>query len=73
MRVKARTHVRNEGSRRFKSAPLHHTVRQFLYFSENRSKSARVRAVCDYAWNPENVFYGAIRWNQAKVIRARFC
>jgi hypothetical protein len=22
-------------------APLHHTVHQFLYFSENRSKSAR--------------------------------
>jgi hypothetical protein len=31
---------RNEGSRRFKSTPLHHTVHQFLYLSENRSKFA---------------------------------
>jgi hypothetical protein len=35
MRVRTREHVRNEGSRRFKSAPLHHSVRRFLHFSEN--------------------------------------
>ena len=29
-------------------APLHHPVHQFLYFSENRSKFARVRAICDF-------------------------
>jgi hypothetical protein len=48
--VKARKHVRNEGSRRFKSAPLHHPVLQFSDLWENRSKSARVRAICDCAW-----------------------
>jgi hypothetical protein len=37
--VRTREHMRNEGSRRFK-----------LYFSENRSKFARVRAICDCAW-----------------------
>jgi hypothetical protein len=31
-------------------------VRQFLYFSENRSKSARVRAICDYAWTRRTSF-----------------
>ena len=34
----------------FESHPLHHPVRQFSDFSENRSKSARVRAICDHAW-----------------------
>ena len=50
MRVRARKHVRNEGSRRFKSAPLHHPVHQFSGVSENRLKSARVRAIFDCAW-----------------------
>ena len=29
---------------------LHHPVRQFSDLSENRSKSARVRAICNHAW-----------------------
>ena len=33
----------------FKSRLDHHPVHQFLYFSENRSKSARVRAICEPA------------------------
>ena len=45
MRVRTQEHVRNEGSRRFKSAPLHHPVSKFSDISENRSKSARVRAL----------------------------
>jgi hypothetical protein len=32
--------------------PLHHSVHQFSDLSENRSKSARVRAICDRAWLP---------------------
>ena len=30
--------------------PLHHPVPQFSHVSENRSKSARVGAICDRAW-----------------------
>ena len=37
-------------SRRFESTPLHHPVPRFSEISENRSKSARVRAICDRAW-----------------------
>jgi hypothetical protein len=39
-----------EGSREFKSPSLHHPDRQFSDLSENRSKSARVRAICNHAW-----------------------
>jgi len=39
-----------EGYLRFKSNSLHHPVSQFSDLSENRSKSARVRAICDHAW-----------------------
>jgi hypothetical protein len=35
--------VLNKRNRQFESIPLHHTVNQFLYLAENRSKSARVR------------------------------
>ena len=38
MRVRTREHVRNEGSRRFKSAPLHHPVPQVSDLSDNRSE-----------------------------------
>ena len=30
--------------------PFHHPFPQFLDFSDNRSKSARLRAICDSAW-----------------------
>ena len=43
-------HIRRGGGRRFKSLLPHHPVRQFSDLSENRSKSARVRAICDHAW-----------------------
>ena len=59
--------------REFKSRLDHHSVHPFLHFLENRSKSARMRAICDLRRDPENVSCGAIRRNQAKVIRARFC
>jgi hypothetical protein len=36
----------NNQDRRFESILLHHPIRQFLYLSENRSKSARVRVIC---------------------------
>jgi hypothetical protein len=37
-------------------------------------ESLEIRACArDLRLRVENVFYGAIRWNQAKVIRARFC
>ena len=36
--------------RRFKSLLLHTSVSRFLEMSENRSKSARVRAICNRAW-----------------------
>jgi hypothetical protein len=36
--------------REFKSILLHHPVPQFSDLSENRSKSARVRAIFDCAW-----------------------
>jgi hypothetical protein len=39
----------NEGARRFKSAPLHNSVQQVRRVSENRSKTAGVRAICDPA------------------------
>ena len=32
------------------SLPLHHPVPQFSDLSENRSESARVRAICNHAW-----------------------
>jgi len=36
--------------REFESTSLHHSVRHFSQFSENRSQSARVRAICDHVW-----------------------
>ena len=36
--------------REFKSRLDHHSVHPFLHFLENRSKSARMRAICDCAW-----------------------
>ena len=47
--------------REFKSLLLHHPVHQFLYFSENRSKFARVRAICDCAWTRRAAPGGADR------------
>ena|SRR5208282_593917 len=35
--------------RQFKSTLLHHSVSRFSYFSENRSKCARRRAICERA------------------------
>jgi len=32
---------------------LHHSVHRASHFLENRSKSARVRAICDCAWTGE--------------------
>jgi hypothetical protein len=61
------------GGRGFKSLLLHHSVHRVLHFLENRSKSARVRAICYCTWTQKNVSYGAIRRNHAKVIRSRFC
>src|ERR1022692_1386412 len=40
---------RRSGGRQFKSALLHISVSRFLEMSENRSKSARVRAIRDRA------------------------
>ena len=40
--------------RGFKSLLLHHSVSRFSDMSENRSKSARVRAICDRCADPEN-------------------
>jgi hypothetical protein len=40
--------------------------------AENRAKSARVRAIRDYARTPENASAAANRQNLAKPIRARF-
>jgi hypothetical protein len=39
-----------EAIAKFEFTSLHHPVTQFSDFSENRSKSARVRAICYYAW-----------------------
>jgi hypothetical protein len=36
--------------RQFEFTPLHHPVPQFSDLSENRSKSARLRVICDHAW-----------------------
>src|SRR5208337_4094279 len=41
---------RRSGGRQFKSVLLHISVSRFLEMSENRSKSARVRAICAHAW-----------------------
>jgi hypothetical protein len=54
MRMNARKQVRNEGSPRFKSAPLHNPVPQLSDLSENRSKFARVRAISYQRMNPES-------------------
>src|SRR5208337_1486322 len=40
---------RRSGGRKFKSCSLHISVSRFLEMSENRSKSARVRAIRDRA------------------------
>src|SRR5208337_3872198 len=40
---------RRSGGRQFKSVLLHISVSRFLEMSENRSKSARVRAICAHA------------------------
>src|SRR5208337_283115 len=42
---------RRSGGRQFKSVLLHISVSRFLEMSENRSKSARVRAICDHGWS----------------------
>jgi hypothetical protein len=47
--------ARNAGSRRFKFTLLYHPVVQLSDSSKNRSKSPRVRAICDCAWTLENV------------------
>jgi hypothetical protein len=70
--MNARKQVRNEGSQRFKSAPLGHPVIQFSDISENCSKSARVRAICDRAWTQRTGSGGADSGNTAEPIRARF-
>ena len=43
MHVKARKHARNEGSLRFKSAPLRQPVFDFLHYPEREAKSLLVR------------------------------
>src|SRR5260370_18927243 len=40
---------RRSGGREFKSLRLHHPVSRLSDIAENRSKSARVRAICDRA------------------------
>ena len=40
---------------------LHHPVPQFSDLSENRSKSARVRAICDHAWTQRTPSAARIR------------
>ena len=51
----------------FKSRLDHHPVLQFLYFSENRSKFARVRAICDCAWTRRAAPGGADRGEHGKT------
>ena len=53
--------ARNPASRRLKFAPLHHPASKFSDISENRSKSARVRAICDEAWTRRAVPGAPIR------------
>jgi hypothetical protein len=59
-------------AREFEFAPLHHPVPQFSDVSENRGKSARVRAICDRAWTRRAAAAGAKWRNAAKPIRHRF-
>jgi hypothetical protein len=58
--------------REFKSILLHHPVTQYSDFSENRSNSARVRAILRSCVDPENALGGPNPQNPAKPIRARF-
>ncbi len=51
---------RSEG-REFKSIPLHHPIPRFSDISENRSKSARVRAIYDHAWTRRTPAVARIR------------
>jgi hypothetical protein len=44
--------------REFKSLLLHHPVSKFSDISENPSKSARVRAICDCGMDAENALGG---------------
>ena len=47
--------------------------RQFSDLSENRSKSARVRAISDCARTRRTAFAALFAAIQARVIRERFC
>ena len=62
---------RREG-REFKSSLLHHPVPQLSYSSENRSKSARVRAIWLGHGPRERSLFRATCQNSAKPIRGRF-
>ena len=42
--------VDDPGEQFASDSAIHHPVRQFSDLSENRSKSARVRAICNHAW-----------------------
>ena len=54
--------------RGFESTPLHHPVLQSSDLSENRSKSARVRAICDHAWTQRTHIGCEHRGHGAKFI-----
>ncbi len=51
---------------------IHHPGLQFPLISENRSKSARLRAICDRRWDPKSLSGGANRGNSPKPIPPRF-
>ena len=40
---------------------IHHSVSQFSHISENRPKSARVRAICDQSWTRRRSLAAVIR------------
>ena len=65
--------ARNPASRRLKFAPLHHPASKCSDISENRSKSARVRAICDERMDPESGSGRPNRGNAARPIRHRYC
>ena len=63
----------NKVARKFESTPLHHPVPQFSDVSDNRSKSARLRAICDRERTRRAAAAGAKWQNAAKPIRPPFC
>ena len=57
------------------SNSLRSTIQSFSFsdISENRSKSTRVRAICDCAWTQRTSLAALFAGIEAKIIRSRFC